>query len=179
MEIVLPTVPHLIDEVAGATIGWPIQPRIVTSEADKLAAFRRARAALAASGTVTLELALAGVPHVAAYRIPLIEGWFLRAIIRPHSAVKVRSVILANLVLGEYAVPEFLQSECTAANLAYSLSVILGDSSERRRQEQAFRRLDSILGAGGPTPSDRAASAVLELIGKSSQIPTPPKAQTV
>jgi lipid-A-disaccharide synthase len=166
LEIVLPTVPHLIEEVAGATIGWPIQPRIVTTEADKHAAFRRARAALAASGTVTLELALAGVPHVAAYRIPLIEGLIMRAVIRFHSVIKVRSVILANLVLGENVVPEFLQSDATAANLAYSLSVIMGDSSERRRQEQAFRRLDSILGTGGPTPSERAAAAVLELLAR-------------
>lgn len=168
LEIVLPTVPHLIDEVAGATLGWPVQPRIVTAEADKHAAFRRARAALAASGTVTLELALAGVPHVAAYRIPLIEGLILRAIVHPHPAIKVRSVILANLVLGEQVVPEFLQTECTAANLTYSLSVILGDSSERRRQEHAFRRLDSILGTGGATPSDRAATAVLDLLAQRS-----------
>jgi lipid-A-disaccharide synthase len=173
LEIVLPTVPHLIDEVAGATIGWPVQPRIVTAEADKHAAFLRARAALAASGTVTLELALAGVPHVAAYRIPLVEGLILRAIVRFHSAVKVRSVILANLVLGENVVPEFLQSECTAANLAYALSVMLGDSSERRRQEQAFRRLDSILGTGGPTPSERAARAVLELLARRAPGATP------
>ena len=168
LEIVLPTVPHLIDEVAGATLGWPVQPRIVTAEADKHAAFRRARAALAASGTVTLELALAGVPHVAAYRIPLIEGLILRAIVHPHPVIKVRSVILANLVLGEHVVPEFLQTECTAANLTYSLSVILGDSSERRRQELAFGRLDSVLGTGGGPPSDRAAQAVLELLGQRS-----------
>jgi lipid-A-disaccharide synthase len=174
LEIVLPTVPHLIDEVAGATIGWPVQPRIVTAEADKHAAFRRARAALAASGTVTLELALAGVPHVAAYRIPLIEGLVLRAIVRFHPAVKVRSVILANLVLGEAVVPEYLQSECTAANLAYELSVMLGDSSARRRQELAFKRLDSILGTGGPTPSERAARAVLELVAQKSMSATTP-----
>jgi lipid-A-disaccharide synthase len=127
---------------------------------------------------VTLELALAGVPHVAAYRIPLIEGLILRAIVRPHAAVKVRSVILANLVLGEHVVPEFLQTECTAANLAYSLSVILGDSSERRRQVQAFRRLDSILGTGGATPSERAARAVLDLLAHKSTGATTPS-QTV
>jgi lipid-A-disaccharide synthase len=179
LEIVLPTVPHLIDEVAGATIGWPVQPRIVTAEADKHAAFRRARAALAASGTVTLELALAGVPHVAAYRIPLIEGLILRAIVRFHPAVKVRSVILANLVLGENVVPEFLQSECTAANLAYALSVALGDSSERRQQEQAFQRLDAILGTDGPTPSERAARAVLELLALRSAGATMSRSQKV
>jgi lipid-A-disaccharide synthase len=165
LEIVLPTVPHLIDDVARATIRWPIQPRIVTTEADKHAAFRRARAALAASGTVTLELALAGIPHVAAYRIPLIEGAIMRAVIQFHPVIKVRSVILANLVLGENVVPEFLQTRCTAANLAQALAEILGDTAARRRQEQAFTRLDAILGTGDVAPSERAARAVLDLLG--------------
>ena len=69
-DVVLPTLPHLADDIAAVTAQWKVRPRIVVSEADKHAAFRRARAALAASGTVTLELALAGIPHVAAYRIP-------------------------------------------------------------------------------------------------------------
>jgi lipid-A-disaccharide synthase len=164
LEVVLPTVPHLIEQVAAVTVGWPVQPRMVTAEDDKHAAFRRARAALAASGTVTLELALAGVPQVAAYRIPAIEGLIMRAVVRPHPVVKVRSVILANLVLGETVVPEFLQSRCTPANLAVSLADILDDTPARRRQEQAFRRLDAILGIGGVPPSDRAARAVLDLL---------------
>jgi lipid-A-disaccharide synthase len=164
LEVVLPTVPHLIDDIAAATVRWPVQPRVVTAEADKHAAFRRARAALAASGTVTLELALAGIPHVAAYRIPLIEGLFMRAVVRFHPVIKVRSVILANLVLGENVVPEFLQGQCTAANLATALREILDDSPARQRQEQAFRRLDAILDTGGVAPSERAARAVLDLL---------------
>src|SRR5882724_6454076 len=63
-DLVLPTLPHLTDEIAAATADWPVRPRIVTDETDKHAAFRRARAALAASGTVTLELGLAGIPQV-------------------------------------------------------------------------------------------------------------------
>jgi lipid-A-disaccharide synthase len=77
-------------------------------------------------------------------------------------------------VLGEAVVPEYLQSECTAANLAYDLSVMLGDSSARRRQELAFKRLDSILGTSGPTPSERAARAVLELVAQKSMSATTP-----
>ena len=164
LEVVLPTVPHLIDDIAAVTVRWPVQPRVVTAQADKHAAFRRARAALAASGTVTLELALAGIPHVAAYRIPLIEGLFMRAVVRFHPVIKVRSVILANLVLGENVVPEFLQDRCTATNLATALREILDDSPARLRQEQAFRRLNVILDTGGVAPSERAACAVLELL---------------
>ena len=74
MELVLPTVPHLLRRrCAPAVAGWAVTPRIVVEPAEKWAAFRCARAALAASGTVTLELALAGVPTVAAYRVSLIE----------------------------------------------------------------------------------------------------------
>ena len=69
VEVVIPAVAHLVDTIRGATAHWPVRPRIVVEAADKDAAFRVARAALAKSGTVTLELALAGVPMVAAYKI--------------------------------------------------------------------------------------------------------------
>ncbi len=81
VEIVLPTVPHLVDEVKRASRAWPAAPRIVVDAAEKWAAFRQARAALAASGTVTLELALAGVPTVIAYRVALFEELIARALV--------------------------------------------------------------------------------------------------
>ncbi len=165
LDIVLPTLPHLAREITAATASWRSRPRVVTTDAEKFAAFRRARAALAASGTVTLELALAGVPLVGAYRIPLIEGLVLQALARVHPAVGVRSPILANLVLGEHAIPEFLQRRCTAENIAPALAEIIADTPARRRQIEAFARLDGILGAGGAPPSMQAADAVLELLG--------------
>jgi len=168
LEVALPTVPHLVPLLAELTARWPIRPRIIVDQADKHAAFRRARAALAASGTVTLELALAGVPSVAAYRIPAIEGLILRLMAKVHPAVRVRSVILANLVLGEHAIPEFLQGRCTPENLAPALLDILGDTPGRRAQIEAFKRLESILGAGGADPSKRAAEAVLDLLKRRS-----------
>jgi lipid-A-disaccharide synthase len=160
MDVVLPTLPHLVDDITAATSRWSIRPRIVSTEAEKYAAFRRARAALAASGTVTLELALAGVPHVAAYRISLIEGLIARMILQ------VPTVILANLVLGELVVPEFLQTRCTAANLSAALADVLDDTPARRRQQEAFTRLDAILGTADVSPSERAAHAVLDLLGQ-------------
>lgn len=162
-EVVLPTLPQLADEITAVTAEWAIRPRIVVSEADKHAAFRRAKAALAASGTVTLELALSGIPHVAAYRISLVEGLIARMVL------DVPSVILANLVLGELVVPEFLQTQCTAANLARALADILDDTPARRRQQDAFRRLDTILGSGDAVPSERAAGAVLDLLAERRQ----------
>jgi lipid-A-disaccharide synthase len=170
IEVVLPTVPHLVARLSELTSRWPIRPRIVIDEAEKHAAFRRARAALAASGTVTLELALAGVPSVAAYRIAALEGLIFRAVRRMHPVIKVRSVILTNLVLGEWAIPEFVQSQCTAENLAAALIDILGDTPSRARQIEAFKRLESIMGTSGVSPSKRAAQAVLDLLERRSVI---------
>ena len=170
IEVVLPTVPHLVARLSELTSHWPTRPRIVVDETEKYAAFRRARAALAASGTVALELALAGVPTVAAYRIPALEGLIFQVMARVHPVVKVRSVILANLVLGEFAIPEFLQKRCTAENLAAALTDILGDTPGRARQIEAFKRLEAIMGAGGVDPSKRAAQAVLDLVERRSAI---------
>jgi lipid-A-disaccharide synthase len=157
-DLVLPTPPAREGEVAAAVARWPVKPRIVTSEAEKYAAFRRARAALAASGTVTLELALAHVPMVAAYRVPLWEELVVRA------AIQVNSVILPNLVLGENVVPEFLQRDCTPAKLAAGLAPLLDEGSARTKQLEAFRRLDEIFSTGGEKPSERAARVTLEIL---------------
>jgi lipid-A-disaccharide synthase len=157
LEVVVPTVPYLVEPIAAATKQWPVRPRIVVEAADKLAAFRVARAALAKSGTVTLELALAGVPTVGAYRLSWLEGMVGRRLI------KVSSVILANLVLGENVVPQFLQEYCTAENLAAALVPLLGDTAERRRQIEAFARLDQIMEIGSIEPAARAAAIVLDV----------------
>jgi lipid-A-disaccharide synthase len=154
-ELILPTMPHLVDAVREGVAGWPVQPRIVIGEQEKRAAFRIAKAALAKSGTVTLELALAGVPMVTAYRTGAIEAWILLRVIN------VSSVILANLVVGENVVPEFLQRDCTPEKLSGALRDVLEDSPLRRRQVEAFAKLDAIMSTGSATPSMRAADIVL------------------
>jgi lipid-A-disaccharide synthase len=160
-ELILPTMPHLQEAVAAALKDWPLQPKVVLGEQDKRAAFRIAHAALAKSGTVTLELALAGVPMVAAYRAGAIEAWILRR------AIRVNSVILANLVLGENVVPEFLQADCTPEKLSHALGEVLADSPLRRRQVEAFAKLDQIMSTGDQSPSARAADVVLATLRKS------------
>jgi lipid-A-disaccharide synthase len=159
-EVVLPTMPHLQEAVMEALKGWPVQPQLVIGEQEKRAAFRIAHAALAKSGTVTLELALAGVPMVAAYRTGAAEAWILRRVIR------VNSVILANLVIGENVVPEFLQEDCTPEKLAQALAGLFTDSELRRKQVEAFGRIDQILATGNQPPSVRAADIVLETMRK-------------
>jgi len=164
IELILPTVQNLYDEVVQATSAWPVWPRVVVSEPDKLAAFRIARVALAKSGTTTLELALSGVPMVAAYKVSVVEAWIARRLIR------VPSVILANLVLGENIVPELLQEQCTPEHLAAALLALIGNTPERTRQVTAFSQLDGIMKVGAAIPSERAAEIVLELaVGASSR----------
>jgi lipid-A-disaccharide synthase len=154
-ELILPTMPHLQDAVGQGVESWPVQPRIVIGEAEKRAAFRIAHAALAKSGTVTLELALAGVPMVTAYKTGAIEAWILLR------AIKLQSVILANLVVGENVVPEFLQQDCTPEKLSAALREVLTDSPLRRRQLEAFAKIDKIMSTGNQPPSVRAADIVL------------------
>jgi lipid-A-disaccharide synthase len=157
LDLVLPTLPHLAARVRAAVSDWPVTPRILTEPAEKQAAFRTARVALAKSGTVTLELALAGVPTVAAYKIPLLEEMVARLVVR------VPSVILPNLVLGENVLPEFLQRACTPENLASALVPLLDAGPERQRQLAAMERLDTVMQIGKMIPSRRAAEIVLDL----------------
>jgi lipid-A-disaccharide synthase len=159
IEIVLPTVPHLVDEVKQSTRDWPAAPRIVVDTAEKWAAFRHARAALAASGTVTLELALAGIPTIIAYRVALFEELIARAM------VKTDTIGLANLILGEKIMPELLQREATPQSLADALVPLIGDTPQRRRQCEALARLDAVMEIGVAVPSARAAAIVLAMAG--------------
>jgi lipid-A-disaccharide synthase len=162
-EIVLPTLPHLRERITAATADWPLRPRIVVDLKDKLAAFRVARAALAKSGTVTLELALAGVPMVAAYKVSWIEEVVARL------AIRVPSMILPNLIVAENVVPEFLQRDCTPRKLGAALVPLLAESPQRRAQIDAFKRLDAVMRlnatntGGSQSPSSRAADIVLGL----------------
>lgn len=157
-ELVLPTLPHVAPLTREATADWPVRPRIVVEAAEKHLAFRSARAALAKSGTVTLELALAQVPTVAAYRIAAWEAPIYRMLVR------VSSVILANLVIGENVVPELLQEEFTPELIAAGLIPLITDTPQRQRQLNGFARLDSIMELGGEPPSLKAARAVLAVI---------------
>ena len=160
IEVVVPVAPHLLERVTAATASWPVRPRIVTEQADKQAAFRVARVALAKSGTVTLELALAGVPMVVAYKVSAIDAWVMR------SVATVPSVVLANLVIGENVVPELLQEECTPERLTAALVPVIDDTAERRRQVEAFARLDGIMQIGVNAPALRAADIVLAELKK-------------
>jgi lipid-A-disaccharide synthase len=154
-DVMLPTVPHLVERIEAVTSAWSVRPQILLERAEKQAAYRIARAALAKSGTVTLDLAISGVPMIVAYKVSLVEEIVARL------AINVPSIVLANLVLGEVVVPEILQRDCTAKNLADALEPLLRDTPQRQRQLQAFAKLDAIMEIGSAVPSQRAAEVVL------------------
>jgi lipid-A-disaccharide synthase len=163
-ELLLPTMPHLQEAVLEALKGWPVQPQVVIGEQAKRAALRIAHAALAKSGTVTLELALSGVPMVTAYRVGAMEAFILRR------AISVSSVILANLVIGREVIPEFLQEDCTPEKLSQALGEVLSDSTLRRHQLEAFATLDTVMSTGNQPPSARAADIVLATMWKARRV---------
>lgn len=160
-DLVLPTLPRLADAVREATGDWPVRPEIVTGEAAKLSAFRQARVALAASGTVTLELALAGVPLVAGYRVSDWEAQLARLFIVGRFAT------LPNIVLDGPYVPELIQHDCTPEKLADALRPLIADGPARQAQLDGFARLDALMSTGGVPPSERAAATVLAVLAKS------------
>jgi lipid-A-disaccharide synthase len=163
LNVTIPAVPHVASEIAAQVRSWPLAPNVVHGEAEKLAAFRRAHAALAASGTVTLELGLAQVPMVVAYRVSKPEE-ILKYLI------KAPSIVLTNLVLGENVIPERIQWDCTPENLAASLLPLLDDAVERRKQLDAFERLDGAMRIGDESPSERAARVVADVLrGRSAE----------
>ncbi len=152
----IPAVPTLADWLTAETSTWSIPVRIVQGESEKLKAFRQACCALVCSGTSSLELALAGVPMVVAYRVPMLEAIFL-------PLVKVPSIVLPNLIIGQNVIPEFLQGPCRPEVLRPALKDICGDTSKRAEQISAFSRLRELMSLGGEKPSHRAARIVLEV----------------
>lgn len=158
MRIVVPTVPHVRHLVEEAVGKWSVPVILVEGEADKRAAFAAATAALAASGTVSLELGLAGVPMVIAYKIDMIAAYVVSRLL------KVPSVVVVNLILDRPSVREFLQFDATVPNLAAALAPLLHDTPERIRALADLQDLRKIMGVGGPRPSLLAARAVLEML---------------
>lgn len=163
-EVIIPAVSHLKDEIARVTAGWAVPVRLVQGEAEKFAEFGRATAALAASGTVTLELALAGTPMVVAYKLDAIYRQVNRARRFFPKLIRVTSMVLVNIILGRNVIPEFLDTQVTADNLADALIPLLTDTPARRAQVSAFGELDERMRLpDGRLPSRKAAEIVLSI----------------
>lgn len=158
LNIFIPAVDHVRDLIATRASSWPQPVHLLSGESQKFAAFKLADAALAASGTVTLELALAGTPMIVAYRVDALAACLQFLVKTPHFA-------LSNLVLGERAFPELMQDDCTPQKLAAALSALLTDPQVRAGQQAALDRLPGLMRLPSGTPSEAAAAIVLRHAG--------------
>ncbi|MGQ0741624.1 MAG: lipid-A-disaccharide synthase [Alphaproteobacteria bacterium] len=154
---VIATVPNVREKVREATADWPTRVHVTETDDDKFAAFDAADAALAASGTVTTELALARTPMVVAYK----TGWLTYLLMHP--LVRARYATLANIVLNREAVPEFIQGRCKPDLLAHAVRRLLLEPQVRSEQLDVLEKAIKALGMNGEMPSLRAARALLEL----------------
>jgi len=144
--------------VKARVAGWSHGAHVVESEAGKLDAMKAATVALACSGTVTTELALAGSPMVVGYRLGPITAFILRRLLRT------RFITLFNIAAQDFVAPELVQEVCTGENLAAEVGKRLDDRGLRARQVSAqYAALDK-MGRGGPDPSEAAADAVLNIV---------------
>jgi lipid-A-disaccharide synthase len=156
----VPTVSEGADTVAAAAAAWPARSIVVRDIAQKAGAFAASDVALAASGTVVLELALAQVPQVAAYRLSA-ASWAVAK-----RMVRVKYVTLVNLLLDRLAVPELLQDNCRGDLLAAEVARLLEDGAAREDQLAAGRAALAKLRIGDLPPSERAADVVLEIAAR-------------
>ncbi|GIX15312.1 MAG: lipid-A-disaccharide synthase [Paracoccaceae bacterium] len=171
LAVVLPAAGMVAAEVAAAVADWPVPVRLLdprglppaVAEARKFAAFAAADAALAASGTVVLELAAMGCPMVAAYRVNHLSSLIARHLLRVDSAN------LVNLLCGRHAVPEFLQEHARPQAMAAALRPLLTDARARAAQRAALDEAMRRVGRGGVPPSQRAAHALLGAIGRGGE----------
>jgi lipid-A-disaccharide synthase len=155
LSVIIPTVESVRPLVEAEGRRWSVKPLIVSGEAAKHQAFRAARAALAASGTVTLELALAGTPMVVAYRVDGIAAHLQFLVKTPHFA-------LSNLVLARRAFPELMQDDCTPSKLADTLVAVIEDGPVRVAQLAALGEVPGRMVLEAGAPSEAAARIVAE-----------------
>jgi lipid-A-disaccharide synthase len=158
MHIVIPTVPATREKVENAVTGLGMQVHLVGTDREKFDAFAAADVALAASGTVALELAMAGTPAVIGYRMAPVTAFLARRLVRSPYAN------LVNIILGREAVPERVLEDCQPDLLAAEVERLFTSSSARDAQQQAYRDALSALGYGRIQPNRRAAETVLAIL---------------
>jgi lipid-A-disaccharide synthase len=160
LEVLLPAVANVRPLIETSIRNWPVKPVILDGEAEKFAAFRRATAAITASGTASLELALARVPMVACYRVDRLAaslGWL----------VVTKTFLLPNLIVGRKFIPELMQKNCTAEGLAREAIPLLTGTNAWQKQLDGFEEVIRIMSVAGSEPSARAAAEILDVISAS------------
>lgn len=161
MRVVVPTVVTVEKTVRDAVSDWALPVDVVTGEAARYDAFAASSAALAASGTVALELALARVPYTIAYKMNPISSYLARRLVTGKFAN------LVNIMANREVVREYLLENCRPALLAAEIERLLENEAYRNAEvDRAFDVLKTLGADGEETPSDKAADIVLECVSK-------------
>jgi lipid-A-disaccharide synthase len=157
LHIVIPAAPTVAELVKARVAGWPNRAHVIEGEAAKRDAMKAATVALACSGTVTTELALAGCPMVVGYRLGPMTYAILKRLIRT------KYITLFNIAAQDFVAPELVQDACNGAALAHEIARRLDDPELRRSQAERQAAALEKMGRGGPNPNEAAAEAVLGL----------------
>jgi len=159
INVVLPTLAHRVDLVKDLIKGWRVQPRITLSPEQNRLAMAASDAAIATSGTVSLDLASVATPMVISYR----ANWLTEQMIQ--RMVKLNSPNLINILTERLDVPERLFAAATPENILPDLRRLLNEPSAKTKQLAAASEAMEMLGRGAASPGERAAHSVLEAIG--------------
>jgi len=163
LHFVIPTVKTVAERVKKMCAGTDLPLTIVEDEENRYNAFKASAAAIAASGTVALELAIADVPHVIGYKVAPLTGWLARKFLH------IQFVNLSNIILGREIIPELLQERCCVANICLYIRGLLEHNDWYDKQMDGFKKVRSLLGMGEQTPSERACDIVCKLIDKNKK----------
>ena len=158
IHILAPTLPHLRKEVRNLLESMPCPVHVVDKRDLKWHCFDAMDMALATSGTIGLELAIAGVPHIIGYRVNYLTWRIIR------SKITTKYAHLANIILDRPVVPEFIQQDCTAEKIGEMLSVLPMTAEDQKREFGVLR--DMLRGTGKGNPSEQAANFVLSCLEK-------------
>jgi len=159
LRVVLPTLPWIGDVVRDLVRGADPPVVVIDERSQRFDAYAASTLAIAASGTISLEIALAGLPCITIYRVGPASAWLARRLIRvPH-------VNMVNLILGRPAIPELLQEACEPERIAATAGRLIEDEGARRAQRAALAEAAGMLGADSAVPpSEGAAKAVLRIL---------------
>lgn len=162
MTFALPTVSTVANKVKQMVADSHLPILVVEGQTERRNAFQDADVAIAASGTVALELAIVKVPHIIAYKVPKLTEWIVRHFIH------IRFVNLTNILLNREVVPELLQTACNPEDMVFYMQQFLQKQPLYKTQMQGFDEVRKVLGMGKQTPSENAAAAILNVLKKNA-----------
>lgn len=160
LVFVIPTVKTVEKRVKEIIKDCGLPLLVVEGSEDRHNAMCASSAAIAASGTVALELAIADVPHIIGYKVSKMTAFLAKRLLH------IQFVNLSNILLGRKIIPELLQDACTPENIAQHIKRFLNQDDLYRHQMEGLKKVRQILGLGKQTPSENACDVILEMIKK-------------